>query len=736
MAAATSREALTPQATATTYAERGMEVLWLLTAALVPFIFVPTDFMLSEAVNAYVEVPKTTTLRILAGMMTILWIVEWVLKGGLTRQYSLARYLTRLRNWLVERPSRWVVIAATAYVVVAIITTFLSQAPWISLWGEVSAQYGYSSYTTVSYFMVFAVIATHVKTRVQLWRLLGVILGTGAAVALYGMMQHYCLDPFDLGEGGCIRVSATMANPVFTGAALVTTTVLTLGLGLTLLNSLGWAPFRVILWVCLIAAQFLAVYWTGSRGSWLLGVPAGVLAFLVLFPIVTASRDWVRDRALPLDMVGLLGLLVLLGMLTLLAPLDLLDLWDLPGLPDMRILLGFLGLLGWLSLIVVLLPGQFSSGVRAFAKTFLVTGSAFLIALLVITLTPASDGTPTLDLKDLGGLPDLRILMAILLPLGLLGLLIFQFPSRFSLRVHDLAKSLLVLSSVLLIALLVVGLTATTAGTAGDGDSATGISQVGGDSATEAQQELASAGSVVTTKKLSYRDKIWEAGGGLILNRPWFEYEELSFSSVGPLGGARFFIGYGPEMFKYTFPLESSLGGLLSHSHNFWLHHWVEQGFLGFLSSLGLFIAFFVVGAAQLWRNRGTYSTAHRWILVTLLATIAGRSVEMMVGVARESDLITFWILLAIFVVLPSVMSSSGEPETSAASGGTPRPLSRRERHARRLSGGNRGRLPSRSPRRCVGAGHTHRLAHMGQECGLRLGCHHCCRGPGRRQRG
>ena len=156
---------------------------------------------------------------------------------------------------------------------------------------------------------------------------------------------------------------------------------------------------------------------------------------------------------------------------------------------------------------------------------------------------------------------------------------------------------------------------------------------------------------------LSFHTDIWEASWNLILDRPWFEFEDLSISYLRPQ------VGYGPELFKYTFPLESPLGGLLSQAHNFFLHHWVEQGVLGVLSSLSLFIAFFVVGLAQLWFHRNTYSTTHKWILVALLATMAGRTIEGMVGVNRESDLVLFWLLLAIFVILPSIMGTELEKE-------------------------------------------------------------------------
>ena len=161
---------------------------------------------------------------------------------------------------------------------VAIISTFLSQNLWISMWGEVSGQFGYSAYTTVSYFFLFVIIATHLKTKNQLWRLLAAIVATGALVALYSIVQRFDYDPLDLGEAGSVRVSAMMANPVFAGAALVVTTLMTWGMGVVVLDRLGWSLVRVVLWVLLITAQLMAVYFTDSRGSWMIGVPAGVLA--------------------------------------------------------------------------------------------------------------------------------------------------------------------------------------------------------------------------------------------------------------------------------------------------------------------------------------------------------------------------------------------------------------------------------------------------------------------------
>ena len=760
-----SRTETTTSGNLATYVGRALEATWLLTVALVPLIFVPTDFMLSEAVNAYVEVPKTTALRALAGVIVILWIVEWLLKGAFTRPVTMTGYLTRLRDWLVEQPSRWVVVAASAYMTVAIITTAFSQSFFISLWGEVSGQFGYSAYTTVSYFAVFAVVTTHLKTREQLYRLLTVLVATGFLVAAYGIVQRYEADPLNVGEAGSFRIASTMANSVFAGAALVGTTTLVLGIGRTVLEtwgtSLGRAVVASLLTFTLVAAHLMAVWFTDARGSWLIGVPAGLVAILALPAIFDAFTTMVRERSVPTDLLVLVCLIILLTMAVLAAQMDVIGVLDFSGLPTVRTLAVLVGILGFLSLVVAMFPFAFSPGVRDFARTFLLMGSALMVTLLVVTFTYSPLGTVKLAFRDLGFLPDGDLLLALFGAMGLLGLValvvrdpraVLEAPQRWreeppavpvalrgwgtgllSLglmvgtaviaatrpvwRVWDrfkddivgAARPTLLLAAVLVMALLVGGLVTTIS--TGTRPSTPAVAE--GEVVTEPITSVEP--TAPKQRGLSFRNDIWAASWRLVVNRTWFEYEDLSYSFVRPL------IGYGPELFKYTFPLESSLGGLLSHAHNFFIHHAVEQGILGFFASLGLLISFFAVGLSQLWRSRVDYTAAHRWILIALLAAMVGRVAEMMVGVARESDLVTFWVMLATFVVLPSVMSPSGrekcptcgeenEPgaESCAHCGVSiaaqaqrreeaQRPSTRRERRARR----------DRSARRAGGASAT-----------------------------
>ena len=673
-------------ATWTTYVEQAMEVLWLLAALMVPLIFFGREYVLSEAVNAYVEVPKTTTLRILVGMMAILWVFEWALRGGLTRTYNLANYPTTIREWLWAQPGRLIVVAATFYVVVAIITTLLSQNFFISLWGEVSGQFGYSLYTIASYFVLFAVMATHLKTPAQLFRLLAVVVITGSLVALYAILQHYGLDPVNTGEAGPSRVASTMANPVFSGAALVATITLTFGVGLAVLDRLGWSPYNVLVWVALVAVQLMAIFWTGSRGSWLIGAPLGLVAFVSLPPLIETTRGWFRgafggetqerNGSVPLDLMVLLASVVLLDILVVASILGVLDLLGIPGTPMLRVSLATVGVMAFLSEFVVLAPAAFSPPVRSFAKGFLLLASALLVTILVITLTPAaSPATPEMDLKDLPGLPNSQ---RVLIVLGVLAVVPLTTLAMFTFRDRLIEKATLVIASGFFIVVLVATLTS-------ESEPSPVVAQ---DSTALAVAEATPEAAQPAGRGLSYRTDIWSASMGLVVNRPWFGNEDLTLSFVRPI------IGYGPELFKYTFPLESPLGGLLSHAHNFWIHHFVEQGALGFLTSVGLFVAFFAVGLAQLWRNWATYSTIHRWILLTLVAAIVGRTAEMMVGTARESDLVTFWIMLAMLVALPSVMAQFQEAPSSGTPGAPIPPQRRRDRRAG---------MPSRKEKRAAG---------------------------------
>ena len=592
-------------ATLSLWINRGLESLWLLTVFLTPLAFLGQTYAVSEASIAYVEVPKIGLLRTLVALMAMLWLIEWGIQGrfsfeGLVRggdsRFLPAFWLGRLKAWLGERPSRLMFLAAWFYLGTTLLSTILSGSFHVSLWGEVPGQDGYPAYTVVAYVLLFAVVATHLKTRAQMWRLIAAIVTMGTLIAGYAVLQHYGHDFLDLIEqtgGGESEVSVFMGNSLFAGATMMMVIPMTLAAAVLSVGELRWSPqwsrnglnplvlsLAVSgLWSAVFTVQLLGIYFTFARGPWG-GVVAALAGFLLLVAIFAGWRALGRA-------VAILGLT-----LALLHGLDIIPL---------------LGLGIWLSPIIAL-------------------AGVFVLALVYMD-------------RSVLGRVVLGVGLAVILGLGIArGSDLFTGPDR----------------------------NASTPAT----QTASG----------ELAERLSSIKTEVLSGFASGRATHWRVSWRLFRDRPWPEFDDLNLRWLRPL------IGYGPDLFRYTYLLESPAEGndqLPSepdHAHNFFIHHLVVQGILGLFSSLGLFVAVFVAGGyvllRGLLRERNGYSLVHKLLLVGLLATLAGRLVEMMFGVARVSDLTVLWVLLALFAALPQVMQGSEVVPESVP----PQPPSRRTR--------------------------------------------------------
>jgi len=267
-------------------AGRVMELLWLLTVFLVPLMFVSPGLM----DNGF-DVPKVTLYRSLVGLMCALWIIE----VGLTRPALGAGIprlsLSLLRKWLGAQPGRWVLVAAWMLLASHLISTLLSPSIPVSLWGREPALDGNSFYNTLSHFLLFLVVATHLKRAAQLWRLLGAITASGVVVGLYAVLQYYGLDPFGIHVAGPGVVSS-LGNPIFAGAFLLMVAPVTLALALKS-NGSPASPARTICWVIPLTILVLGMVFTQARGPWV-GLAAGLAVFLVLLGMAMGWRASLR----------------------------------------------------------------------------------------------------------------------------------------------------------------------------------------------------------------------------------------------------------------------------------------------------------------------------------------------------------------------------------------------------------------------------------------------------------
>ena len=129
-----------------------------------------------------------------------------------------------------------------------------------------------------------------------------------------------------------------------------------------------------------------------------------------------------------------------------------------------------------------------------------------------------------------------------------------------------------------------------------------------GSAAEVAAGRIATVGQSTLSQGLGGRTDVWSGSWRLMIDRPWFRFDDISLSP------ARSVIGYGPEFFRGTYLLESppgfrSLPSEPAHAHNLFVHQAVEQGFLGVLTFLGVFAAFFLVGGHQLLKGKSRYSS-------------------------------------------------------------------------------------------------------------------------------
>ena len=589
---------------------------------LVPMVFFRPENFLSEAVIAYLEVPKIALLRTLVGLMVILWLVEWGVSSRSPFSWSKEQdgwlrpsaWLTRLSAWLRGQPTRWLILAVWFFLGTTLLSTVLSASFSVSLWGEVPGQDGFAAYTVIAYILLFGVITTHLKTRHQLWRLLGTIVVMGVVVAGYAVLQHYGYDFLGVLEstgGGRLRVTSTMGNAVFAAATMlmpisVSATLATVSL-VRLVSpdsaqgksaSLIVILTVLVLWALVLTVQFLGITFTFSRGPWL-GTILTLLSFLLLVAI------FVRRQAL-----------------------------------------------GWATLVM---------------------GIAAVFTGLVLQRSGAFGGFN----------PGLWLVLGVILALVsgvMLGGSYSSLRAPLS-RISQFSQFTPQIAGAWGQIALFVGVAGVLALVAVVGFSLLGDQPDGGPSSTtpvdptefhslDADARFASISNEVLSGDISNRSSIWRGSLQLMQGHPWFEFSDLSLRWLRPL------IGYGPDLFRYTYLLVSiHNGGTMlppepDHAHNFFLHQGVEQGILGLVSAVGIFAALFGGASFQLVHDRRSLSTAHLLVLIGLLSAMAGRFLEQTVGLARVSDLTVFWALLAAFVVLPRVFQSSEEEETTAP--GTP----------------------------------------------------------------
>lgn len=142
----------------------------------------------------------------------------------------------------------------------------------------------------------------------------------------------------------------------------------------------------------------------------------------------------------------------------------------------------------------------------------------------------------------------------------------------------------------------------------------------------------------------------------------WTDVVELSTSwerlqpDTGVSKLLRPLFGYGPDMLRYSTPLASDPRAsmqVVDHAHNRYLQFLGELGWVGltlFIAVMATVTWMLVVLLYRIRSGRITKHLAVAALAVGLVAAIAGNSFEQLTGIGRISDLLAFWVLIAVAI--------------------------------------------------------------------------------------
>ena len=274
-----------------------MEGAWLLGLVVTPLFF-------NIFSSRVFEPDKITLMRSLALVALSAWLIKLISEGGF--RFDAARSQHASLAGFLRVP---LVLPVAGLVLVYVIATVFSVAPTASLYGSYQRLQG--TFTTFSYLMLFGVLAGNLRRRAQIERAVTLVIICSLPAALYGIMQHYKLDPLPWGGDTTARVTGSMGNAIFLAAYLIMTAPVALGRVVTSFHGIltdedpRRLPFnvtRAAIYIFIFAVNLVAIWFTSSRGPWL-GLLAGFFVFVVLL-----SLQW-RARALTLITIGVAALL-------------------------------------------------------------------------------------------------------------------------------------------------------------------------------------------------------------------------------------------------------------------------------------------------------------------------------------------------------------------------------------------------------------------------------------------
>jgi len=282
-----------------------IEAGWLIGLVVTPLFF-----------NVYssrvFEPDKIGLLRSIALFMIAAWVAKLIDLRARDRRQAVGT--SKSGSWLERLLGVPMAVPTVLLAVVYVCATITSIVPRVSLLGSYQRLQG--TYTLLSYLVFFCMLLQGLRRREQLQRLITTIIATSLAPSLYGLVQHYGIDPLPWGGDVTFRVASNMGNAIFIGAYLILPVPLTVARLVQLLSSRddeatsGVGGWFIAFFVALGLLQLFV--WSS------LGFGRGLLVSLLCILATLMVALYRRQRPSRYLLLGIYSLILVVQLLTLL----------------------------------------------------------------------------------------------------------------------------------------------------------------------------------------------------------------------------------------------------------------------------------------------------------------------------------------------------------------------------------------------------------------------------------
>jgi len=192
------------------------------------------------------------------------------------------------------------------------------------------------------------------------------------------------------------------------------------------------------------------------------------------------------------------------------------------------------------------------------------------------------------------------------------------------------------------------------------------------ETATKTTTSARSVGHITGTSSVNIRIRFWKLSAKMAVER-----EPVPFTNDAPKV-VRWLFGYGPDTWRYIgthFSNDVSFTRRSTAAHNDPLNRLAEQGFLGLLAWIALWVSLLYGVITLIRKSTAKFGDPSLWLAVAITAALGGRFTEQMFGSPTPGGTLVFWLIVGGLAGLLMNQIATPKPRLLATQSTPPSPL-------------------------------------------------------------